>query len=243
MTDIEILKRILKDAILSYKDVVSNVHLSTFLSNIDETSYAKCIKKIYDLEEYTKNVFNEMCPKLSLSTYFDMYTLKSVDADGLIKEPYDLDKAFEETKSGPSSFTLEDKMMKKLEEGARVVIDDSDIANLPEGATREDVEEDTISLFDFLLETLKALPEEEHAWIEGFLEDKSKYKAGNFVDAIKDTLIYDIVSRLKDGELVPIPYKVYPEIEEEVAKQFKNYMISYENGLCRLSILDDLKVK
>ena len=243
MTDIEILKDVLKNVTLSYKDTVSNVNVSTLLRNVIAKDYAKCIKKICELEKHTKEVFQEICPQLNLNTYYDICTVKGVDGDELIKKPYDLDSAFEETKEGPSSYTLEDKILKKLEEGARVVIDDSDINNLPEGATREDVEEDTISLFDFLLETLKALPEKEHAWIEGFLEDKSKYKAGNFVDAIKDTLIYDMVSRLKDGELVPIPYKVYPEVEEEIAKQFKNYMISYENGLCRLSILDDLKVK
>lgn len=52
-----------------------------------------------------------------------------------------------------------------------------------------------------------------------------------------------MVTRLADGELVPIPLNVYPEVENEIAKNFKNYMISYENGLCRLSVLDDLMSK
>lgn len=243
MIDKSILKEILKNTILSYKDTVSNVNISTMLRYVDDETYAKCIKKICELEKQTKEIFKEICPALNLNSSYESCTVTGVQGEDLIKEPYSLDDAFAETKSGPSNYDLKKCFLEQLESTPSIVIGDINSNNLPEGATREDIEEDTISLFDFLLETLKALPEKEHAWIEGFLEDKSKYKAGNFVDAIKDTLIYDMVSRLKDGELVPIPYKVYPEVEEEVAKQFKNYMISYENGLCRLSILDDLKVK
>lgn len=241
MTDVEILKRILKEATLSYKDIVSNVNISTLLSTVNEELYAKSVKKIWDLIEHTKKVFYEICPQLNIDTYSDKYTIKSVDGDGLVKEPYDLDLAYEETEYGPSSYTLEDKILKKLE--ASVVIGDTDIDNLPEGATKEATEEETISLFEFLTDTLKTLPEQEKPWIESFLEDRSKYKAGNFVDAIKDTLIYDIITRLRDGEVVPIPYKIFPEVEAEIVKRYKKYMIFYENGLCQLSVLDDLMVK
>lgn len=235
-----------KTTLLNYKDAISNVNINFVLNHLEEGDYRNFVEGLQRLENSTKAFFALFCPELDLGELYKpstKVTCTCYTGDEDSKEPYNLDDAFDETESGPSKYDLKRCILEELESTPSIVIGDIDINSIPEGATREDIEEDTISLFDFLLETLKALPEKEHAWIEGFLEDKSKYKAGNFVDAIKDTLIYDMVSRLKDGELVPIPYKVYPEIEEEIAKQFKNYMISYENGLCRLSILDDLKVK
>lgn len=226
MIDKDILKEILKNTVLSYKDAVSNVNINTLIHCVDDNTYAKCIKKISELEKKTKELFKEICPELNLSSDYKNCSITGVTGEELMKNPYSLEDCFNETPSTPS-----------------VIIGDKDIDKLPKGATREEFDNLVISLHDFLTDTLSALPEKEKPWIESFLEDRSKYKAGNFVDAIKDTLIYDMVTRLADGELVPIPLNVYPEVENEIAKNFKNYMISYENGLCRLSVLDDLMSK
>lgn len=242
MIDKAILKEILKNTTLSYKDTVSNVNITTLLRDTDDNTYAKCIKKIAKLEKYTKEVFKEICPSLILNSDYETCTVTGVTGEELIKNPYDLDASFEESAT-ESNYDLKKSVIDEVISNPSVVIGDIDIDNLPEGATKEDTEEETISLFEFLTDTLKALPEQEKPWIESFLEDRSKYKAGNFVDAIKDTLIYDIITRLRDGEVVPIPYKIFPEVEAEIVKRYKKYMIFYENGLCQLSVLDDLMVK
>mgnify|MGYP003489244012 CR=1 FL=1 len=51
MIDKDILKEILKNTVLSYKDAVSNVNINTLIHCVDDNTYAKCIKKISELEK------------------------------------------------------------------------------------------------------------------------------------------------------------------------------------------------
>lgn len=214
-----------KEAVLSYKDTISNVNTEYVMNHVPESDSKKFADLFKNLERINRLVLETYFPKINLGG-----NKEASKIEGLMSliSPILKDYADSFTDTPITSCSVNNISG----EQADVTISlEEDFESLKEDCDQVE------NLYETIIELVHGIPDKEKEWVDLFLKDINKNSTGDLLDVIKDATLVNILDRLLKGEFIKIPSSVFFEIEDLVSKKFKNYLLSYDNGFCKLSVI------